>query len=82
MTRHLLRVFFGMSVRTHLLPRSGTEIPNRGSLFIASQPAAFTRLARRVIGQPFYGWFRRAQFSVGRFNALDWSTIEGHLSGL
>jgi len=40
-----------------------------------AKPTAFTRLARRVIGQPFYGWFSRAKFAVGRFNGLAWSTM-------
>jgi len=43
-----------------------------GSVFSPlRKPTAFTRLARRVTGQPFYGWSRRAQFAVGRFNGLD-----------
>jgi len=39
---------------------------------LTAKCASFTRLARRVIGQPFYGWFKRAQFVLGRFNGLDW----------
>jgi len=35
-----------------------------------SPAASFTRLARRAIGQPFYGWLGRNDSLSGRFNGL------------
>jgi len=38
--------------------------------------ASFTRLARRVPGQPFYGWFTRHVYSRGCFSGLSISPVQ------